>query len=141
MRSSAIRPLAVGIGLTAALSLVPAAAASAAATHHRHRHAPTKLTLSVKAAHQGKRTVTLACDPARGSHPRAEDACNALTMAHGAISKLPPREQFAACPMIYQPVTARATGEYRGRSISYRKTFANECTLLQATGSVFDLSR
>ncbi|HEY3604894.1 MAG TPA: SSI family serine proteinase inhibitor [Sporichthyaceae bacterium] len=141
MRSTAIRPLAVGIGLTAALSLVPAAAASAATTHHHHHYAPTKLTLSVKSAHTKKHTVTLKCDPARGSHPHAQDACTALAMAHGTISKLPPREQFAACPMIYMPVTAKATGEYRGRHVSFKKTYANECTMMQATGSVFDLSR
>jgi hypothetical protein len=140
MRSTAIRPLAVGIGLTAALSLVPAAAASAATTHHRH-YAPTKLTLSVKSAHAKKHTVTLKCDPARGSHPHAQDACDALAMAHGNISKLPPREQFAACPMYYVGITVKATGEYRGRHISFKKTYANECTMMQATGSVFDLHR
>ena len=140
MRSTAIRPLAVGIGLTAALSLMPAAAASATTTHHRH-YAPTKLTLSVQAAHQGKHTVTLKCDPARGSHPHAADACTALATAHGRMSKLPQREQFAACPMIYMPVTAKARGIYRGHVINYQRTFANACTMMQATGSVFDLHR
>jgi hypothetical protein len=140
MRTTAIRPVAVGIGLAAVLSVVPAAGASAATTHHRH-YPPTRLTLSVKENHGVKHTATLRCDPARGSHPHAEDACAALATAHGKMNKLPKREQFAACPMIYQPVTARATGLYRGHHISYRHTFANECTMMQATGSVFDLHR
>ncbi len=93
------------------------------------------------AAHHQKQTVTLRCDPARGSHPHATDACNALEIAHGHMNKLPQREQFAACPMIYMPVTAKATGIYRGHYISYKRTFANECTMMQATGSVFDLHR
>jgi hypothetical protein len=140
MRTKAIRPLAVGIGLTAVLAVVPATAASAASAHHHH-YAPTKLTMSVQAAHTKKHTVTLKCDPARGSHPHAADACNALAMAHGKIKNLPPREQFAACPMIYMPVTAKAVGVWRGHVVNYRKTFANECTMMQATGSVFDLHR
>jgi len=138
MRSISIRTLATGVGLAAMLGVVPATAASAATTHHRH--APTHLTLSVKSAQSKKHTVSLRCDPARGSHPHATDACDALARAHGKISKLPPREQFAACPMIYQPVTAKATGLWRGHTVSYKRTFPNECTLLQATGSVFDLT-
>ena len=140
MRTTAIRPLAVGIGLAAVLSVVPAAAASAATTHH-HRHQPTRLTLSVKAAHHQKEIVTLRCDPARGSHPHADEACTALAMAHGRMNRLPQRQQFAACPMIYMPVTAKATGFYRGHVIHYKRTFANECSMMQVTGSVFDLHR
>jgi hypothetical protein len=98
------------------------------------------LVLSVKSSGD-KHTATLECDPARGSHPHAADACHALAAAHGKIAKLHPREQFVACPMIYQPVTARASGVYRGHAVHYRRTFANECTLLQVTGSVFDLQR
>ncbi|HEY2831467.1 MAG TPA: SSI family serine proteinase inhibitor [Sporichthyaceae bacterium] len=139
MRSIFIRPLAAGIGLAAALSVVPAAAASASTTHH-HRYPATRLVLSVSSS-AGKHTATLKCDPARGSHPHAADACHALALAHGKISKLHPREQFVACPMIYQPVTARATGVYRGHVVTYKRTFANECQLLQTTGSVFNLKR
>jgi hypothetical protein len=132
--------LAVGIGLAAVLSVVPATTAAAATGHHHH-YRPTHLTLSVKAPHAQKKTVRLTCDPARGSHPHAVEACTALAMAHGRMNKLPQREQFAACPMIYLPVTARATGVYRGHAIHYRRTFANECTMMQTTGAVFDLHR
>src|ERR1700709_452507 len=116
MRSRRIRSLATGVGLVAVLGVVPATAASAATTHHHQHYAPTRLTISVKSA-DGKHTATLRCDPARGSHPHAEDACTALEMAHGKINKLPPREQFAACPMIYMPVTAKATGIWRGHYV------------------------
>jgi Subtilisin inhibitor-like len=39
--------------------------------------------------------------------------------------------------MIYQPVTAKATGTWRGQPIDFSQTYPNRCTLESETGSVF----
>jgi hypothetical protein len=79
--------------------------------------------------------VTLKCDPPGGNHPAAEQACKDLAAHHGAFDHRPDRNQV--CPMIYQPVVARATGRWQGRYTRFRKQYGNDCIMRSRTGSVF----
>jgi hypothetical protein len=79
----------------------------------------------------------LTCYPAGGTHPKAVAACAELARVSGDIGRLP--AQPVLCTMQYAPVTATATGRWRGRTIGWSKTFSNRCMLAAATGSVFQL--
>lgn len=77
------------------------------------------------------REATLVCAPvAAGTHPRAEEACEAIAEA-GSIAEVEGEEQ--ACPFIYDPVVAVAYG-----TENYREEFSNECVLMSEKGVVFD---
>jgi hypothetical protein len=77
------------------------------------------------------REATLVCDPvAAGTHPRAEEACEAIAEA-GSIAGAKGEEH--ACPFVYDPVVAVAYG-----TENYREEFANECVLMSEKGVVFD---
>ena len=39
--------------------------------------------------------------------------------------------------MIYQPVDAAITGNWRGRPVEWRHRFGNACEMRRATGAVF----
>ncbi len=128
-------------GLVVALVLLACAApARAAGTEHPFAPAPdSRLLLTV--GHGEKPSATdggtvLSCDPPRG-HRRAADACAELDAADGRIENIPAREAF--CPMVYAPVTARASGTWRGQRVGYTETFPNSCTLTARTGAVFAL--
>ncbi|MDL2081858.1 SSI family serine proteinase inhibitor [Streptomyces sp. GXMU-J15] len=82
------------------------------------------------------RGTLLMCDPPQG-HRHAAEACGQLASVKGDIAAMRPLN--AVCPMIYAPVTARATGQWDGRAVSYEHTFANTCQLQATTGSVFAL--
>lgn len=120
---------------------VTAAAALAALATGAHpaiaaTDGPTSLTLSVASADgAAPRGVTLDCDPAGGAHPHAQDACDALDQADGGFERLAPTRQL--CPMIYAPVTATATGVWRGVPVHWSQQFSNACILDQRTGAVF----
>ncbi|MFI1565253.1 SSI family serine proteinase inhibitor [Streptomyces sp. NPDC020490] len=122
--------------LAAALLLAGAAPAQAAARHH----APDEwlyLTVARGDASAGAgRDALLLCDPPQG-HARAAEACADLAAVDGDIGALPARN--APCPMVYAPVTVRASGEWRGRRIDYAHTYANSCVLQARTGTVFAL--
>lgn len=80
--------------------------------------------------HQG-RWAALDCDPAGGSHPRAEEACD-LIAEHGDIASV--RSDWGGvCTMEYRPVTVRVTG-----AEEYEETFGNECSMKNTKGAVFD---
>jgi len=81
-------------------------------------------------------TALLRCDPPAG-HARAAEACADLAAADGRIDRIPAKDTY--CPMVYAPVTARAVGEWRGRTVDYEETFPNRCTLQARTGAVFAL--
>ncbi|GGJ21898.1 SSI family serine proteinase inhibitor [Streptomyces brasiliensis] len=83
------------------------------------------------------RGTLLLCDRPQG-RPHAADACAELEAADGDIAAMP-QDQDAVCPMIYAPVTAHARGQWHGRPVEYRETFANTCVLSARTGSVFAL--
>lgn len=131
----------VRAGLVVALVLLACAApARAAGTEHPSAPVPdSRLLLTVghgeKPSAAGGGTV-LSCDPPRG-HRRAADACAELDAADGRIENIPAREVY--CPMVYAPVTARASGTWRGQRVDYTETFPNSCTLTARTGAVFAL--
>ncbi|MFE2276866.1 SSI family serine proteinase inhibitor [Streptomyces sp. NPDC059454] len=129
---------AVRAGLVAALVLLACAAPARAGAGHSAEDSWLMLTVShgepPSTAEDG---TMLRCDPPRG-HRHAADACAELAAADGRIADIPPREGVV-CPMIYAPVTAHASGTWRGRSVDYTQTFPNACTMSARTGSVFAL--
>ncbi|WAZ24867.1 subtilase-type protease inhibitor [Streptomyces cinnabarinus] len=82
------------------------------------------------------RGTLLMCDPPQG-HGRAAEACRDLAAVHGDIDALGPED--TVCPMIYAPVTARASGQWNGRPVEYARTFGNSCEMAAWTGAVFAL--
>ena len=76
----------------------------------------TDLTIVVDDGAGQKRTWTLTCDPAGGTHPDPAEACAALT-THGAAA-LPPKRKDVACTEVYGgPQRATVTGTWRGRPV------------------------
>ncbi|MFD4576919.1 SSI family serine proteinase inhibitor [Streptomyces sp. NPDC058417] len=129
------------------LGALPAAAALLAAVVPAHAAAPLPgdlfpgggLQLTVTrgdARSSDSRGTLLLCDPPQG-HARAAEACADLTAAGGDIDAIPPRK--AICSMLHAPVTARATGQWHGRPVSWTRTFSNLCVLHAQTGALFAL--
>ncbi|MFF5212446.1 SSI family serine proteinase inhibitor [Streptosporangium sp. NPDC000396] len=83
-----------------------------------------------------ERYALLGCEPTRGTHPGAPDACRALLSVNGDPAALRPPPGLA-CTMQYDPITVTATGVWQGRLIRYERTFGNACSLRGATGPVF----
>ncbi|MGW3448707.1 SSI family serine proteinase inhibitor [Streptomyces sp. NPDC001076] len=83
------------------------------------------------------RGTILLCDPPQG-YSRAAEACAELDAVGGDIARVTPVKD-AMCPMVYAPVTVQARGQWNGRPIEYRETFANSCQLAARTGPVFAL--
>ncbi|MEU1409793.1 SSI family serine proteinase inhibitor [Streptomyces sp. NPDC005728] len=82
------------------------------------------------------RGVRLNCPPAsNATHPHAPEACSALAEAQGDFDALSGDPK--SCSPKYDPVTASATGTYRGRRVAWHGTFGNACALDAATGPVF----
>lgn len=79
--------------------------------------------------------ATLRCDPDSGSHPHPQQACAALATVDGHIERLQPLH--VVCSLIFDPVTAVATGHWNGRPVSFVHTYGNRCELGRATGPVF----
>ena len=79
--------------------------------------------------------VTLTCDPLGGAHPKAAKACAALKKTGGRPAKLKPAKTM--CTLEYAPITAEIEGTWKGRTVSWSKTFPNTCQLTRATGVVF----
>ncbi|SEG93113.1 Subtilisin inhibitor-like [Thermomonospora echinospora] len=103
----------------------------AAGTHGTH----LKLTVTYPGAPvSSARTVTLRCDPAGRDHPHAAAACADLDRSHGRFLH-DPRQTI--CTMEYRPVTAKATGRWQGRAVSFTKSFPNACVMDARTGAVF----
>ena len=85
-----------------------------------------------------KHGTLLLCDPVPLGYARAAEACAELTASGGDIARITPAKD-AVCPMVYAPVTAQARGQWNGRPIEFRETFANSCQLAARTGPVFAL--
>lgn len=111
------------------------ATAAPAPTGTRAEGATSRLALTVAPVGGGARSVWLSCHPVRGSHPRAAAACAELATAGGDPARMPGEDRV--CLQVYAPVTALATGRWRGRSVRYRQTFGNDCVMDVATGAVF----
>ncbi|MFB8270658.1 SSI family serine proteinase inhibitor [Streptomyces sp. NPDC055955] len=123
--------------LAAAALTALAAFAAAGPAHAADPPVPQGVFLTVS-GDQGSwmRGELLRCEPqAWGHHPHASQACGALDRAHGDLDALAVDPEM--CTQVYAPVTASASGTYRGRQITWRKTFANACTMEASTGYVF----
>ncbi|MGW3470524.1 SSI family serine proteinase inhibitor [Saccharopolyspora sp. NPDC000995] len=94
------------------------------------------MNLSIRGeAREDIRTTFLTCEPTGGSHPYANDACQALKDVNGDFTKLTTKQ--SACPLNYKPVTLSAKGRWQGKPVTFEKTFPNDCVAGAATGKVF----
>ncbi|MFJ1567086.1 subtilase-type protease inhibitor [Streptomyces erythrochromogenes] len=136
-RSTRVAAIAVLLALGSA---APAYAAACPPGQHQR----SSLTLTVSPSGDSserttQRSTTLECGTPAGSHPRKVEACSQLEAAGGNLDSLN-AEPEALCTMVYAPVTATATGTWRGTPVEWQKTYANECQLTSETGHVFNTS-
>lgn len=130
------------VGVFAATALAPMGAQAADTPASTTQAAPASvLNLSVAAdarSNRQPRSVVLSCEPAGGTHPKAEQACAELDRANGRFGSLRSGNENAMCPLVYRPVTVTATGTWRGKPVEHKQTYSNACTLRAYTGAVFD---
>jgi hypothetical protein len=126
------RALSAAAFVATAVAAGPAAAAARPAAASR---TGSTLTLGVTAEAGYARAVILRCSPAGGGHPSAAKACAALKPVAGKPGRLTPAE--VVCTLQFAPVTATATGTWKGKKVSWSRTFGNGCELVRATGVVF----
>ncbi|MGW6360089.1 SSI family serine proteinase inhibitor [Streptomyces sp. NPDC055092] len=129
-----MRPLVLA---AAALTALAAALTAAGPANAADPPVPQGVFLTV-AGDQGSwmRGELLRCEPeAWGHHPHASEACGALDRADGNLDALVADPEM--CTQVYAPVTVSASGTYRGKPITWQKTFANACTMEASTGYVF----
>ncbi|MGI5400524.1 SSI family serine proteinase inhibitor [Streptomyces sp. CA-135486] len=121
----------------AAAALMSLAATAVPAHAVGDAPAPRGLFLTVSGSENTwVRGLLLHCPPKPGgAHPYAAAACGALAAARGDLDRLPGDPH--ACTEEFDPVTAGATGTWRGRMTAWHKTYANACALDAATGEVF----
>ncbi|MET1074186.1 MAG: SSI family serine proteinase inhibitor [Umezawaea sp.] len=81
------------------------------------------------------RTVDLQCEPAGGTHPHAQSACDSLDRVDGHIAAH--SDGNPICTLVYDPVRATATGTWRGQPRKFDQTFSNACVMHGRTGDVF----
>ncbi len=112
-------------------------AASSANSDPAAEPAGSMLTLTVQEQNSARSAAVLTCDPAGGSHPAAEQACAALANANGKLDTL--KNDDMRCTMEYAPVTATATGDWRGETVRFQKEYSNSCQLQAETGQIFQL--
>ena len=115
---------------TAAAVLLGGAAAAAGAARPR-----TELTLAYMAEAGYATAVTLRCNPPGGAHPKPAAACHTLRTVEGRPARLKPARMM--CTMIYAPITAQIAGRWRGKKVSWSKTYGNTCEMTRATGVLF----
>lgn len=71
---------------------------------------------------------SLTCDPAGGSHPDPEAACDTLAELDPKVFEPVPPD--AACTMIYGgPQTAQVTGQWNGESVDAQFSRENGCEI------------
>jgi hypothetical protein len=80
--------------------------------------------------------ATLTCEPAGGLHPRADEACLALSDVDGQFDGLTTGQ--ALCTMEYDPIVVKASGTWRGETRTFEAEFPNACVMRAETGPVFD---
>ncbi|REE97397.1 SSI family serine proteinase inhibitor [Thermomonospora umbrina] len=90
--------------------------------------AQTRLDIEVRPSAKGAPTTwTLTCDPAGGSHPRAEAACQALAKLKNPFA---PVAKDAICTEIYGgPNVASVSGTWRGTRIDTDFSRSNGCEI------------
>jgi hypothetical protein len=79
---------------------------------------------------------SLTCEPTGGPHPRADEACLALSGVDGQFEGLSTGQ--GVCTLEYDPVRVKASGTWRGETRSFDAEFANTCVMRTETGPVFD---
>ncbi|QKW32752.1 hypothetical protein HUT06_00810 [Actinomadura sp. NAK00032] len=86
------------------------------------------LTITVKASAEAPaKTWTLTCDPPGGTHPKAADACAALTKAKEPFKPVP-KDQM--CTKIYGgPEIATVKGSWQDENIDTKFTRQDGCQL------------
>ncbi|QWF77329.1 SSI family serine proteinase inhibitor [Amycolatopsis sp. CA-230715] len=97
--------------------------------------APTSLQLNAHDTTGRVAAVSLACDPARGTHPKSNAACAVLDSIDGDFSRLPLHDQ--PCTLEYAPVDVTAIGVYRGQRVDFRTTYSNRCAADAGSSGVF----
>ena len=120
----------IAILLAATTVLLGSAAGAAGAARPR-----TDLTLAYMADAGYATAVTLRCDPPGGAHPKRTVACRTLRAVGGRPAQIKPAA--TVCTMIYAPITAQITGKWRGKKMSWSKTYGNPCEMTRATGVLF----
>jgi hypothetical protein len=80
-------------------------------------------------------SVTLTCDPAGGTHPKRDKACQVLDGVDGDFSRITGRHQM--CTLIYAPVDVSAIGTWRGKPVSFHTSYANRCEADRDSDDVF----
>jgi hypothetical protein len=94
--------------------------------------APAQSHLTLTYASQ---TVKLACDPTAGDHPEAAQACAVLRRTGVDPARIKPAQVM--CMMLWQPVTARIAGTWRGAKVKWTHQYGNGCEMTRATGVLF----
>ncbi|NED91550.1 hypothetical protein G3I76_67170 [Streptomyces sp. SID11233] len=94
---------------------------------------PTHLTVVVSGSGdpEADGSYELECEPAGGSHPVAQQACERLAQLPGeSTDPFSPVSRDAMCTQQFGgPATARITGSWRGRSIDAAFDRANGCEI------------
>ncbi len=98
----------------------------------------SQLTLRTSVGAAAGRSVTLNCEPAGGSHPKALQACEDVAKSGGDLKAMPAAANPRACFMIYAPVTVSAEGDWHGQPVRFTAKYPNTCVMRDKTGSVFD---
>lgn len=104
------------------LALLSCTTVVAAAACPQHR----VLTLTA-----GAKTTVLDC-----TNSLQTPACAALEKAGGDPAKLEPKEGVM-CTMQFDPVTATASGTWKGVPITFERTYGDACEMSAETGPVF----
>ena len=95
------------------------------------------LSITSKATGDLVAEASLTCNPAGGSHPDPEAACEQLTRADGCIEAIP--EKQGICTKIFKPVILSASGTWDGEERNFKREFSNQCEAVLGTGGiVFD---
>ncbi|MFD0517241.1 SSI family serine proteinase inhibitor [Paractinoplanes durhamensis] len=123
------------LALAASAALVAGGAADGP-RDHPGGYGSSKLTLSYMADSGFADAVKLECDPAGGGHPHPDLACAELALVDGQVDRIEPARN--ACFLIYAPVTAEITGDWRGVPVTWSHKFGNMCEMRRATGALFD---
>ncbi|MDE9367382.1 SSI family serine proteinase inhibitor [Luteipulveratus sp. YIM 133132] len=121
-----------------AAAAIAAAPAVVAPTTAHADVVPTyvRLNLQVTDAAGHSTYGSLRCNPAGGFHKDPAAACSELIKVNGEPQHLFVHPEVM-CTRDYRPVTARMTGYWGDRMVSYTKTFGNACNMWAATGPVF----
>lgn len=94
---------------------------------------PTHLTVVVSGSGnpEADGSYELECEPAGGSHPVAQQACERLAQLPGeSTDPFTPVSRDAMCTQQFGgPATARVTGSWRGRSIDAAFDRSNGCEI------------